>query len=217
MNKPLVRIIYPPSRVSEREVQAVARGVKRFERFGVLCETREASHKAVRDVKRGGLVHRAVTSETAVTVNPMDLQTDALRYILHEKVALGLGVTPVQLFGLNDSPLEGASDLPTREALIGVGKFDASAILSLFRFRQAMPDEQLRLAAIELAAVHETGHLFIDSKGVHCQNDSCVMQENRGLLDFLERFVKPQLDFCRECAGKISVRVSIALSCSTPW
>jgi hypothetical protein len=67
------------------------------------------------------------------------------------------------------------------------------------------PENGLFDAAIGAAVQHKLGHIFGISQ--HCTDETCIMQADNGYPDFMERFVKPALDFCGRCQERIGIAV----------
>jgi len=132
--------------------------------------------------------------------------------MFYSKTIYGMGITPHPL--LNGDEMDRAQDGVATGRMaqsVGVGLIGAGGVLSVKRMLETRGE--LGCNAISAAVRHELGHVL----GVkdHCADGKCIMQENRdngvegqGYVDFLERFVKPGLDFCRSCNWKISAAVS---------
>lgn len=192
-------LLYHPGSITQSEREAALRGLKYFERYCVSCEEIDVTKKdSIRNVKRGIAIKEAIYSPAA-KINPFDFlfptPPEAFFDLFRDRDVHGLGLMAGTLF-------ENTADGQVRR--IGLSAPKVGAVLSISRFR-SLPDA-IKLKAIELAAKHEIGHVLGISE--HCIRDYCLMQENRDYLDFLNRFVLKELDFCILCSSGISNNVN---------
>ncbi len=201
-----IRLLYPSS-VRQEEVRAALRGMEKFRECGVghdCAGLGDDDRKALRGVRNGSSVKSILESPEPV-VRYADLLGD-ISELFVSKDTLPLGLTPSPM-----SELVGGEFSTRLERRVGLSRECMGALVSLSHSRGmegGMPsapyrdgrDPGLALKSIELAVRHELGHLFGRR---HCRNESCVMQENRDFADFIERFVRKNLDFCRDCSGAI--------------
>jgi len=188
------RIILHPA-LTAQEKQAALHAAHGFRHLGVeydcIDDFGRAGMKALRSVKRGERLHELIMGGDAL-VRTMDLSAESLWVLFFDKKMLGLGVTPFKLYEVIDG-------LPSSvEPRIGLSLPDAAGIVSIHTIRGELKGDEAT-DAVTAAVRHELGHVF--GLHGHCANASCIMQENENFLDFIERFVKPKLDFCRECEG----------------
>jgi hypothetical protein len=208
MNEVRVRLIFHDT-LGTRERRAAYAGTSAFERFGVTCDCVDASNrKALRCVRAGEMIGRIVMAEKPV-VRLQDLAFESLWAMAYPKTIYGLGVTPRRLNGADNK----AADAPL---VLGVGLNRSGGVLSVFRMLET--EGELGENAVAAAVRHELGHIFLKVKngephydGGHCRDTDCIMQKNGNYNDFIERFVKPGLGFCLECAGRINAAISLAM------
>jgi hypothetical protein len=215
MNEARVRLIFHES-LGTRERLAALAGARAFAKFGVTCDCAGACDmKALRHVKAGASLGRMVRAENPV-VRVGDLLYESIwEFVLYSKTIYGIGITPHPL-------LDGdATDLIRDRAAsgrgvhaVGLSVFGAGGLVSVQRMLETKGE--LGERAISAAVRHELGHVFLkggedrDHKGrdSHCTDETCIMQANENYADFIERFVKPGLDFCRHCQGRIGAAVN---------
>lgn len=195
MKNPHARIILHPT-LTTRERQAVLDATRSFRPFSVgydcVDDFGKAGARALREVKRGERLHEIVMGGDAY-VRTMDLRSESLWALFFDKMMFGLGVTPFKLYEVVDG-------LPASiEPRVGLSMPNAAAIVSIHSIRELKGDDATD--AVVAAVRHELGHVF--GLSGHCANESCIMQENENFLDFVQRFVKPKLDFCRDCQGAL--------------
>ncbi|MEW6723275.1 MAG: hypothetical protein AB1324_08480 [Candidatus Micrarchaeota archaeon] len=205
-----VRLLFPNT-VRQTEVAAARSALESFGRFGVTHDSIQVDAapggmfwkvkhmEPVRKVKHGEKIHSIITNPGAVVVGPLDLQTESISCLWHDKDILGVGLTPWRIHEAEVFPDE-------KSRRLGLSLFGHGALVSLFMIREL--GEGVRESAITLAIKHEVGHVFINRKG-HCGNAGCLMQENENSRDFVERFVLPALDFCRECREEIGKGIAM--------
>ncbi len=201
-----VRILFP-STVRPEEASSASRGVHRLSRFDVMhdqvmVDGRSTRH--VRHVKRGETILDFVTSVGMPLVHPHSLRGESLWSLIYDRNIFGVGLTPNTLFEAAEES-EGRPGEPGR--MTGLSMSGVGAIVSLSKARGLEPG--LAALAIETAVAHELGHVFKERGAGHCPDAGCIMQENENFLDFVERFVKPRLDFCRSCSAEISMGVNM--------
>lgn len=202
MSKTHVRLLYPSS-VRPEEVRAAMAGIRRFESFGVEHDSIEIyrpNFTPVRHVKRGERIHEIITATETQFVAPSLLRTESPWALVYDKHMIGLGLTDSSLYVDRE-----IHSRPIYMPLMGMAMEGAAAIVSISKIRREHPE--LSDMAIETAVVHELGHVFIESKA-HCTTPSCIMQANENYLDFIERFVKARLDFCRLCREEVQLNVN---------
>lgn len=198
MNRVRVRVIYDPS-VARNHIDAIARGVKSLERFGVLVDEGLATERTtVKPVKLGRFIRRIIEERKGDAIDFKcwgDRVADA--FAMSPKDVLGFGVLEDQLLLARDGRIEEA---------VGAGRFGDIALLSLFRFRE-ITNIDLRLRALEVAAKHEAAHLFRDR---HCAEPTCVMQPKPVVSkSVLVESILLRPNFCRECEREIGGKVSL--------
>ncbi|MEW6036244.1 MAG: hypothetical protein AB1529_06535 [Candidatus Micrarchaeota archaeon] len=201
-----VRILFP-STVRPEEAGAASRGAHRLSRFGVMNDQLRVdsrSGRQVRHVRRGESILDIVTSVGMPVVHPCSLRGESLWSLIYERSIFGVGLTPNTLLEAAEDS-EGGYKEPAR--MTGLSMSGVGAIVSLSMMRSL--DAGLKALAIETAVAHELGHVFKERGTGHCPDAGCIMQENENFLDFLERFVKPRLDFCRSCSAEISTGVNM--------
>jgi len=190
------RIILHPA-LTMQEKRAAMDAARTFHRFGVesdcIDDFGKAGMRALREVKRGEKLHGMVMGGDAL-VRVMDLRSESLWVLFFDKRIFGLGITPFKLYEVLDG------QPCTVEPRIGLSLPNAAGIVSLHAIRGELDGDEAADAATA-AVRHELGHVF--GRTGHCTNASCIMQANENFLDFVERFVKPKLDFCRECEGTL--------------
>ncbi len=215
MKEVRVRLLYPAS-VKPEEVGAALRGMERFRTYGVLHDSaglRGNDKEALRGVSNGKTMKRLVTSPELV-MSPVDLHVDVVG-MLFKRDIIPVGLTPVRM-----NELVGEEFSVKKEPRLGLSRGGIGAIVSLFKPREmetastdaSVPvyrngmDSGIALKSIELAVMHELGHVF----GVqgHCENKGCLMQANENFADFIDRFVIPGVNFCRNCSSTISCAVN---------
>ena len=204
-----VRILHPPS-VTAEEVKAALRGAERFRAYGVVCDHADVTLKsALLDVKNGRRVRELVTSPEPV-VHFCDLGFGVWEAFFPKSV-LPLGLTPSRMREAVDE-----SEAYKLEPRLGIARANEGALVSLSRIRESAtggsphrsePDTALK--AIEMAVVHELGHVL--GRKDHCARQGCVMQGNENYLDFIERFVRKGVDLCWECSSMISSSISMRM------
>ncbi len=197
-----VRILYPSS-VTSCEVKAAIRGVQRFTEFGITFDHMgiDAPGACV-FLKSKGKMKELLTSPKP-TVPWNGLSRGLLEPLFRAEI-IGIGLTPERLVEC----VEG-SGIDRLEGRIGISTLKQGAVISLDRIRAARKNldrdtflnEGEADKAIEIAVAHELGHVFGISE--HCTNTSCSMQENVDFKDFIERFVRRAVDFCRESSSRI--------------
>jgi len=214
-----IRLIYPPS-VKPEEVGAAVRGMERFRAFGVLFDSAGIGgndRAALKGVRNGNAIKCMITAtEPALTFSDFH---GGFGDILATRDIIAVGLTASCL---NEIVCDEFSSRP--EIRLGLSRESEGAIVSLFRMRGMVAaamqnsstpyrtgaEAELALKAVELAVVHELGHVF--GKKGHCEKAGCVMQTNRGFPDFIERFVRPGVDFCRDCAATVNSAVCKMIS-----
>ncbi|MEW6036553.1 MAG: hypothetical protein AB1529_08130 [Candidatus Micrarchaeota archaeon] len=201
-----IRLLYPSS-VRPEEVRAAMRGMDRFRDFGALHDCAElgrGDRAALRGVRNGSSI-KSILASPAPVVRYADLLGDISELFVSKEI-LALGLTPSPM-----SEFVGEEFSTRLERRVGVSRECVGAVVSLSQARameggmQAAPyrnlsDPGLALRSVELAVRHELGHVFGKR---HCRNEGCLMQENRDFPDFIERFVRKNLDFCRDCSAAI--------------
>ncbi|MCI0504142.1 hypothetical protein L0Y65_05535 [Candidatus Micrarchaeota archaeon] len=207
-----IRLLHPPS-VKPEEVGAAIRGMERFRAFGVQIDNAELGENCravLNGVRNGGAIKNMVNA-TAPAITFSDFHGGFWEALASNDI-LPLGLTPSCMneivYGEYSSRLE---------IRLGLSREKEGAIVSLFRIRgiastqtlsgpyRTADDAGLALKAIETAVVHELGHVL--GKTGHCESEGCVMQANSSFEDFINRFVRPGLDFCRECARTVNMAV----------
>lgn len=178
------------SQITKEESEAALRGIKRFEKFGVQCE----SNTKISRVMMGRKITKIISQES--TISNMDFKPTVLDFLLDRKsIGLGLGPYPLLL----------EIDNSKTESCIGVAKTGVGAVVSIFGIRNAQNffykgisiDKKTAIEAIEIATAHEIGHVLGITE--HCKN--CIMKENSCFRDFIENL---RSDLCKECFSKIS-------------
>jgi len=210
-----IRLLYPSS-VKPEEVRAAVRGMERFRAYGVLHDSAGLGvndKEALRGVSNGKAMKRLVTSPELV-MSPIDLHVDVVGIIFNRNI-IPVGLTPFRM-----KEIVGDEFSVKKEPRLGLSREGIGAIVSLHKpremgdasvdesvpiFRNGM-DGGIALKSIELAVAHELGHVF--GKTGHCEKDGCLMQANRDFADFIDRFVIPGVNFCRDCSSKISCAVN---------
>jgi hypothetical protein len=190
------RLIYP-STIAQKDAEAAMAGMASFEGFGVHCEgicVRDKDIKKVRDVLRGEELFSLVIAKEPVVRN-MSFVGESILGVFFDKKVYGLGLTSERL--REEVIVNEFSN--SLEGRIGVSRTGAAGIISVSRFLDL--DTELRAAAVSSAAAHEMGHVF--GLNAHCASSSCIMQENTNHIDFIEKFAKARLDFCRGCVSRI--------------
>jgi len=198
MMHPYARIIFHPV-LAAHEKRAALEAVRGFQHFGVrydcVDDFGKAGMRALREVRRGEKLHEMITCGDAV-VRTMDLSTESIWALFFDKRIFGLGITPFNLYEVVDGGQRGAV-----EPRLGLSMVNAAGIVSIRTIRGELDGEEAS-DAVTAAVRHELGHVF--GLAGHCTNASCIMQANENFLDFVERFVKPKLDFCRDCRAALS-------------
>lgn len=191
MNEARVRLLFHQS-LGTRERLAALAGARDFRMFGVACDCASIDKRdAVRHVKAGEKL-RAIINAANPVVSDKDLAHESVWALIYAKTIYGLGITPMPLLRRDDGMEE-----PEKE--LGVGMAGIGGIISIHKMLEGEPG--LLDMAIAAAVRHELGHVF-RGKG-HCADEKCIMQANKDYPDFVERIVKPALDFCHECRLKI--------------
>lgn len=214
MKEVKIRLLYP-STVKHEEVEAALKAFGKFSGFGVLHDHAAVEGQdALRGVRNGKSVRSIVTSPSP-TVQHYDFMP-GISEIFFTKDIIPMALTPNRMVELVDNGL----DYLKGEPRIGVARQGEGAVVSLFRIRQLSPEgvmmdgapyrleaeTGLRAKAIEVAVGHELGHVL--GRKSHCPTSGCIMQENENFIDFVERFVKQRVDFCRECCSVIGSNVN---------
>ncbi len=200
MNEVRVRLIFHDS-LGTRERLAALTGAREFAKFGVICDCADTGKRNAADgIMRGDAIVKMITSGKVV-VGAADLGHEPILsfFFKKERSIFGLGITPYQL-GL-------AGENGAVNGSLGVSRPGAAGVVSAWMMMKTGGD--LGGKAISAAVRHELGHIF----GItpHCTDEKCIMQANHDYADFIERFVKLGLDFCRECQAKISAGVGRAM------
>jgi len=215
MKEARVRLLYPAS-VKPEEVGAALRGIERFRAYGVLHDSAcfgVNDSDALRGVSNGKAMKRMVLSPD-LAVGNFDLRTDVIGMIFKREI-IPVGLTPTRM-----KEIVGGEYATKLEPRLGLSREGIGAIVSLHKSREmedAGADESvpafrsgmdmgIALKSIELAVAHELGHVF--GKTGHCEKDGCLMQANRDFADFIDRFVIPGANFCRDCSSTISCAIS---------
>lgn len=201
-------MVYSPKVVRANERVAATRGLERFKPFRVGVEEIDVDRQKVGLVKCGEALKRMATSNRDMVITYADLgclsAANVWHFILNRELTTGIALTTFNLLPARD---EGELVNESGRS-IGLGMVGMGAVVNVRAF-EAIEDATVRDSAIRLATIHELGHVF----GIngHCKQPTCVMQENKDKKDFVERFVIPGLDFCRECVSVINKEVSRAL------
>lgn len=96
--------------------------------------------------------------------------------------------------------------------VIGLASKGIGAVISTYRFRRLLKDDQTRFRCIETVTMHELGHVFgllpdyrekgYHSSDGHCIND-CIMQQGYGIQDWEvmthSRWIKKELGYSPLC------------------
>lgn len=209
-----IRLLYPQS-VKHEEVKAALKGFERFREFGVLYDHAVVDDKySLRGVKNARAVKGIITADEPVV--PYYAFMPGISEIFFPKDVIPFGLTPHRITELVDNGLGHLKGEPR----IGVARQNEGAVVSLFRVRQldsegrgmaadpyrATTETNLGAKAIEVAVSHMLGNVC--GKREHCPTAGCIMQENENYIDFIERFVKQKVDFCRDCSSKIRSSIS---------
>jgi hypothetical protein len=194
-----VCLLYPNS-IMRDEAAAALKGLQRFERYGVVCDSMQVGkndREKVRGIKRGERILDLITSEYSVVVHA-DLHRETIVGSFREKEIHGLGLTA--------SPLDERYQMGMRimsAPRIGISMPEGSGIASVHGFRYIAKE----LEAIELVAAHEMGHVL--GRTGHCESKGCIMEvrsstrETGRDRDFIERFVICARGFCHTCESMI--------------
>jgi predicted Zn-dependent protease len=217
-------IIFKPT-LSPAEFDATARALNRFMGGSVEYDVRHASDpRAAENVRMGGQLLRALRSEGPLRIDTTGFLMPELGTPLDQLRREGRGAIGI---GLTNEPLFAARNGVEQEEL-GVGLYRRGAIVSVAGLRRRFGfdrrtgrcerDADVAMRALELAVCHELGHVLIESYGrsgknpveeAHCPYSSCLMQENSGLGDFVERIVRRGFGFCRECTQRIGMELGL--------
>ncbi len=198
MKRAHVRVIFDPT-VARNHIDAVARGVRSLEKFGVLVDEGLATERAaIKPVRLGRYIRRIIEERDG---HAIDFKCWGIRladaFAMFPKDVLGFGVLEDQLLLDKDGKIE---------ETVGAGRFGDIALLSLFRFRE-IKNIELRLRALEIAAKHEAAHLF---RAGHCAEPTCVMQPKPVVSkSVLVESILLRQDFCRDCEREIGAKVNL--------
>jgi len=187
--QPRIRLLYPSS-LTDYEVKSASRALERFAKFGLEVDQVQVGKGSLRDVlwvRSGREIRDVINAKEKVIVDDWALRPGVLQVLLTMRI-IGVGITPAQLFRMENG---------VKEPRIGLSRHQQGALVSISSFMDF--EYSTSQKAIELAVAHELGHIFIDRSERHCPDKNCLMQENKDCMDFLDRFVKPELDFCRKC------------------
>ncbi|MBI5227985.1 hypothetical protein HY988_05340 [Candidatus Micrarchaeota archaeon] len=212
MREVRVRVLHSPL-VTPLEVQAALKAPRRFADFGVVYDHMPVDEpKALVQVRNGRRIRDLVTSSNP-EVYWNGLPGEILGLFRRREI-FAIGLTASRITERTDDDYT-----PRKKPLIGFATDNEGAVLSIFGIReyfgiargQMMEYREhcasaLALRAIEIAASHELGHIF--GQGSHCGQTTCIMQENRDLKDFIERFVMTSVDFCTSCRSIINRRMN---------
>jgi hypothetical protein len=190
-----VCLLYPKT-IMRDEAAAAVKGLQRFERYGVVCDSIQVGkddREKVRGIKRGERILDLITSDYSVVVHA-DLHRETIFGSFREKEIHGLGLTA--------SPLDERYQVGMRimsAPRIGISMPEGSGIASVHGFRYIARE----LEAIELVAAHEMGHVL--GRVGHCETKGCIMEVRSSTRaigrdrDFVERFVDCARRFCHVC------------------
>ncbi len=210
-----VRLLYPSS-VKPEEVSAAIRGMERFRTYGILHDEAQVGgggKAALKGVRNGKSIESILLSALP-TVAYCDIHGSFSEFF-RTSDTIPIGLTPARMNKLAEV------EFSTRlEPSLGLSREREGAIVSLFRSREmaagaldmAVPpfrngmDLGFALKSVELAVAHELGHVF--GRKEHCGKEGCLMQANRDFADFIDRFVIPGVDFCRDCSSTISCAIN---------
>ena len=196
--QPHIRLLYP-SAVTDYEVKSAYKAIERFAKFGLEVDQVQVGKGNLRDVlwvRSGREIRDIINAKESVIIDDWALRPGVLEVLLTMRI-IGVGITPAPLFRMENG---------VKEPRIGLSRHLQGALVSISSFMDF--EYSTSQKAIELAVAHELGHIFMEKRG-HCADEKCLMQENRNCMDFLDRFVKPGLDFCRKCLYDIKTGVSM--------
>ncbi len=224
MKGPMFRILCGPG-LAHLEMAAASRAMDRFARYKVRYDVRAIDEETIQNVRMGGQFLDALRSNGPLRLDSTGflrvVPGKEFRQFIAERLgAIGIGLTDEQAFVIKNGT--------EQQEVLGTSRFQRGAIVTVSGLRRAFDfnsrtmryekDEQTALLAVELAVLHEAGHVLIESHGPgvdspkeqgHCPYRSCLMQENSGLDDFIERIVKAGLGFCRECTQRIETELGL--------
>lgn len=192
-------MLYSTKTTSATERNAAMRGLERFKSFGVHIGTVDVDSQKVGRVVCGEALKRITTSSGETVVGFPDLHhlsaANAWHFLLGRELMTGIAITGSSLVRVDSG-----RDLISDGKVIGLAMYKMGAVANVGAFR-TIENATVRDDAIRLMIIHELGHVF--GIGKHC-TQNCVMQENKDKQDFIERFVIPGLDFCRDCVAVIT-------------
>jgi hypothetical protein len=199
MNRLKLAVLYHQRSLTDEERSAAMEGIRKFERFGVLCGQVDVGSGSISGIKRGRLLRNSILASD-FKFHEFDIKhipvAEALWGFFRRYDTMGIAVTEAFLCH---------SDGEKVSRSLGVSEFGVGGMVSVSRlrelcYRKILPD------AVRLAVMHETGHI-LGMKG-HCTSENCLMQENKNTLDFVQRFVEKDLKMCGNCEGIVAAGVS---------
>ncbi len=210
------------------ELDAAARAFRRFAAYGAEYDVRMIGADTVQGVRMGGQLLKALGSDGPLRLDPIaflrsEPGTDFRQLIQERMGVIGVGLTDTQIFAIND-------DVEQEQAM-GMARYQRGALVTVSGLRKAFDfdsrnwsygrDQDIAMQALELGICHKVGHILVESYGrsgdspaeeTHCPYRQCLMQENSGLRDFVERIVRRDLGFCRECMERMMMELGLLRS-----
>lgn len=200
--EPLVGLFCAKS-VRAAERNTAVRGLERFRTFGVQCEptTTEPTKEDMKLIKNPATVERILATPQGkpVTIGYNDLDANVWE-MLFPRLMIPVVLIPQELLETSHENNGQARDTMKRRlalALKGRG-----GVVSLAKIR-TLEDPKLAADTLAIAVVHTIGQILLGPN--NCRNTNCVRHENNDFVDFVERFVRTKLDFCKRCAVEIGI------------
>lgn len=211
-----VRLVFAPD-LARPEKRAAIDAARTFSRFGVTVDHVDADpslmterpslqtvqRRLIHETRRGEEINEIVTAGTDFGYEDiLDLFMARPKWedIWKNRTSIGMGVTPHAISGW-------ISQLDAHVAYPGIARCGVAGVASTsFLYTNLDLSARMKLATIRAVMKHELGHL-LGRKG-HCENAGCIMQNRPVNSFFIERVVKPGLDFCKKCEKEIRRWVS---------
>lgn len=196
-----VRLLFHSS-LARSDRGAACTGANTFGKFGVMYDGADVGNgrnKFVNAVRDGRAIANIVNTPGLVVRPENFVGSFPLWDALFPKKIFGLGITPNLLFRANARTCEPATGL----SITGKGVL---SVYNIIRF--SCGEGGFRQTAIETAVRQELGYMF--GVGSLCSDEKCIMQGSKDYADFVERIVKPALDFCHACQDRIVTAISRA-------